>query len=370
MNTRIVGDAPKIVMIGTAPGGAGGVAAVVETYAAHGLFQRWDAVYLPTHRSGSKAQKSLVALAAWADFMARLALGRVALLHVHLASNASFWRKASFILPALALRVGYVLHVHGGDFIGFYRGRGGLARALIRFLLRHAERVIALSPQWREELAGLEPSSRIVVIPNPVEVPAWQASLAEAPPVVLFLGELRERKGVHDLLRAWPGVLETAPGARLALCGAGSADEILALARSLGVESSVRLLGWIEGEVKEALLRKAWMLALPSHVEALPMAVLEALAAGVPVVATRVGGIPAAVEDGRSGLLIAPRDVGALSAALASLICDGATRTAMGRAARERAVVDFSSEVIVPRIEALWREIVPQQETRAQVRPA
>src|SRR5258705_13957983 len=112
-----MGSDPKIVMIGTAPGGAGGVSAIVEIYAAHGLFQRWDAVYLPTHRSGTKARKMWVALGAWIDFIARLAHGRVALLHVHLASNASFWRKALFILPAHVLRVAYVLHLHGGDFI-------------------------------------------------------------------------------------------------------------------------------------------------------------------------------------------------------------------------------------------------------------
>ncbi len=357
-------------MIGTAPGGVGGISAVVKIYAAHGLFQRWDAVYLPTHRNGSTTHKAAVALGAWTDFIARLALGRVALLHVHLASNASFWRKTLFILPALMLRVGYVLHLHGGDFIGFYRRRFGLARGFIRFLLRHAERVIALSPEWREALAELEPTSRVVVIPNPVEVPAWQAGLEAPPPVVLFLGELRERKGIHDLVRAWPAVLEIAPGARLVLCGSGDGEEVLALARSLGVESSVRVLGWIEAEDKEVMLRKAWVLALPSHVEALPMAVLEGLAAGVPVVASRVGGIPAAVEDGRTGLLVAPRDVAALSRALVALVGDAALRKAMGRAARERAAVDFSSEVIVPRIEAVWREIAPQQETRTRAHPA
>ena len=303
---------PRIVMIGPAPGGAGAISATVEIYAAHGLFQRWDAVYLPTHRNGNKARKAAVALGAWTDLIARLAIGRVALLHVHLPSSASVWRKALFILPAYVLGVGYVLHLHGRDFIDFYRERLGLARGFIRFLLRHAERVIALSPEWREALAALEPASRVVVIPNPVEVPAWHASLDAPPPTVLFLG------------------------------GPGEGDEILALARSLGAESSMRVLGWIEGEAKEALLRKAWVLAVPSHVEALPMAVLEAQAAGIPVVAER--------------------DVAALSRALVSLVTDAALRKAMGRAARERAVADYSSEVIVPRIEAVWREIVPQQE--------
>jgi glycosyltransferase involved in cell wall biosynthesis len=126
----------------------------------------------------------------------------------------------------------------------------------------------------------------------------------------------------------------------------------------------------VRDSAKERLLRGAWALALPSHVEALPMAVLESLAAGVPVVATRVGAIPSAVEDGRAGLLVAPRDVGALSAALVRLLGDAGLRKAMGRAARQRALEEFSSEVVVPRVEALWREIAPRQELGARAHAA
>ena len=354
-------------MLGTAPGMRSGIASVVETYAAHGLFQRWDAVYVSTHRNGSAVDKAAIAGGAGMDLVARLATGRVALLHAHLASYASFWRKALLLLPARLLGVPYILHLHGGAFVEFYGRQPALAQRFIRGTFADAARVIALSEEWRDALLAIEPRMRIDVIPNPVEVPAWQASLERRPPTVLFLGMLLERKGVADLLRAWPAVLAAVPDAQLVLAGAGEVDAARAMASELGIASSVRIEGWVEGETKERLLRRAWVLALPSHVEALPMAVLEALAAGVPVVATRVGGVPALVEDGRHGRLVAARDVPALSAALAQVLRDAAGRRALGHAARERAVGEFSSELIVPRIEALWRELAPAREIQGRV---
>ena len=354
-------------MLGTAPGMRSGIASVVQTYAAHGLFQRWDAVYVPTHRDGNAVDKATIASGAWLDLATRIATGHVALLHAHLASNASFWRKALLILPARVMRVPYVLHLHGGAFIEFYERQAGPAKAFIRSMLADAARVIALSDEWREAIARIEPRARIEVIPNPVEVPAWQASLETRPPTVLFLGMLLERKGVADLLRAWPAVLAAVPDARLVLAGSGEIDAARAMANDLGIASSVAIEGWVEGEARERVMRKAWVLALPSHVEALPMAVLESLAAGVPVVASRVGGVPALVEDERHGLLVDARDVPGIARALQRILTDLPLRKAMGRSARDRAVTEFSSELIVPRVEALWREIAPAQEIHTRV---
>jgi glycosyltransferase involved in cell wall biosynthesis len=355
----------NVVMIGAAPGTRGGVSALVELYAAQGLFQRWDVVYVPTQRDGSKVRKLGVAIRAWLDVLWRLALGTVALLHVHIASNASFWRKAMFIVPARLLGVPYLLHMHGGNFLGFYNRASPGGRAFIRWIYRGAHRVIALSDEWRAIVASVEPACRIVVIPNPVEVPAWSAPLADSPPQVLFLGVLEERKGVHDLLHAWTHVLARHPDARLVLAGSGSDASVGALVRSLGLEGSVSMPGWVGADERSRLLRASWAFALPSHLEAMPMAVLEAMAAGLPVVATRVGGIPAAVSHGVSGFLVEPRDPTAIAQALGALLADAAMRRSMGRAGRARALEHFSPERIVPRVEALWLEACPQATVRA-----
>jgi len=353
-------------MIGTSPGSRSGIASLVQAYAAHGLFQRWDAIYLPTHRDGSPAHKVAIASGAWLDVVGRIAAGRVALLHIHLASYASFWRKALFMLPARVFGVPYVLHLHGGAFQEFYAAQAGPMRAMIRRRLRGAARVIALSAQQREALAAIEPAARVDVVPNPVDVPAWQANLETPPPMALFLGVFRERKGVIDLLNAWARVLEAIPEAQLVLAGSGELTDIWRVIGELGIERSVRIEGWVENEAKERLLRRAWVVALPSHVEALPMTVLEALAAGVPVVATAVGGIPSAVEHQRHGLLVPPGNAAELARALTLVLGNALRRKAMGRAARERANAEFSSEVVVPRIEAIWRELAPLQEFRAR----
>ena len=344
-------------MIGTAPATRGGVSALVELYASQGLFQRWGVDYVPTHRDGSKLDKLGVAMRAWFHVMRRLASGQVSLLHVHMASDASFWRKAMFIVPARLIGVPYLLHMHGGRFLEFYRdGSVPGRRAFLRWIYRGASRVIVLSEEWRAIVASVEPACRFAVIPNPVEIPAWCARPGDSPPQVLFLGALEERKGVHDLLHAWPQVVARHPGARLVLAGSGSDPRVSALARRLGVEDSVTMPGWVGPEERARLLRMSSVLALPSHVEAMPMAVLEAMAAGLPVVATRVGGIPSAVSEGVTGYLVEPRDPAALAGRLDALLGDASLRRAMGKAGRARAHDVFSVERIVPQIESLWLE--------------
>jgi glycosyltransferase involved in cell wall biosynthesis len=346
----------RVVMIGTDEATRGGIAAVVGVMRRHGLFERWGACYVPTHCDGSAWRKAQRALAACLRVGGGLLRDRIALLHVHTASGPSFWRKSLFIAAAQLAGVPYLLHVHGGGFEDFYRRRcGPLAQAWVRRALRRSHAVLALSQQWHDILRSIAPGCRCVVVPNPVEVPARAAPLDGAPPTVLFLGLVAHSKGVADLAQAWPGVRNAVPDARLVVAGSG--DELDALRARFDAESVV-FPGWIGGAEKEAWLQRAWAFVLPSHREALPMAILESMAWGVPVVATRVGGVPLAVRDGETGLLVEPRDVAALERALVALLRDDALRRRMGRAGRQRAIELFSADAQLQRVEALWREAV------------
>ena len=343
----------KVVMLGT--NAAGGIRSVIDIYRADPSLSKWEVEFIETHQQGSAAVKLLTAMRALGRFLSLLLRGHVQVAHVHQASRSSTWRKFGFICAALAFRCPVVLHVHGGMFADFYHHQSSpLWRWLMRWTFRRSRFVVALSEQWRTAFLLLEPRSRVVVIPNPVDVPAWQSSLCDVPPSVLFLGVLNEGKGVKDLILAWPDVVVQMPDARLVLGGAGDTDLVHEWIAHAGVASSIDLPGWVTGAQKEQLLRSAWLFVLPSHIEALPMSILEAMAAGVPVVASNVGGIPMAVIDGKTGFIIEPRDRKALSQRIIDVLKDNELRKSLGYQARQLATEQFSTEVVIPKVDALW----------------
>ena len=187
-------------------------------------------------------------------------------------------------------------------------------------------------------------------------VRAARASGSVQPGCVLFLGRLNEKKGVFDLLRAWPAVRALVPEARLVLAGNGDVRPLLELASQLGVRETLVLPGWITGAGKREWLARADIFVLPSHAEGLPVSVLEAMICGIPVVATDVGGIPEVVADGAEGVLVPQSDPRALANALSGLLQDGTRRESVATAALARAKRDFAAAPVLAALEEVWRE--------------
>ncbi len=349
----------KIVMLGTRFDTMGGISSVVNVYRAAGLFARFPVRYLATHCDGGKAAKLKTAISALGRFIGLLLTGQVALVHIHFASRASFWRKSGFYALAKLFRVPVILHLHGGGFHVFYQESSPLQQRWIRFAFNHAARVVVLSQAWRTWLQGISHNPQIVPIYNPVQVPEWQADPASAggagkAPTLLVLGRLTKLKGSYDLLAACAPLLAEFPGLTLALGGDGELEQVAARARELGMEQQVKLLGWIGPEQKMRALQQASLYVLPSYHEGMPMSLLEAMAAGLPVISTRVGGIPELVSDGVDGILLEPGDIAGLTAAVRHLLQNPELAQQMGRVGRQKIETTFATGVILPQIEQLY----------------
>jgi glycosyltransferase involved in cell wall biosynthesis len=340
----------------------GGIAAVVNTYRSAGMTEASGVKYLATHRDGSRLRKLTTFARALCQMLALLALHRPALVHIHTSSRASFWRKSILAGLSLSFGVPYVIHLHGSEFRQFFEQEcPRFAQGLVRLVFARAAAVIALSTQWRTWVAGHCPNARIEVIYNPVQLPETPAA-GKAPEergmkTVLFLGRLGQRKGTMDLLQAFSCVADEFPDARLVLAGDGAIEEASAQAARLGLGGRVSCPGWVTGARKSALLQHATVYVLPSYDEGLPISVLEAMAHGLPVLTTPVGGIPEAITDGANGLLVPPGDVPALAAALRRLLGDASLCAALGRAARKTVMDRFEANLVVAQVHALHDEL-------------
>lgn len=348
-----------IVMVGTSPETKGGVSAVVQVYMQTGLFERFPIRYVSTHRDGGKGDKLRAMLGAYGALFLMLMKGEVALLHAHVASRASFWRKYGLFLLARLFGVPAILHLHGGGFADFYEKEcGSLRRWLIRSLFDRVARVVVLSGQWERWVRGISRNPNVEALYNPVivdpVVPEWSR---RDPATVLTLGRLNRGKGTYDLLQAMAELPAGLAHARARLGGDGEVERAAAAAAERGLGDRVELLGWVGGDDKPRLLATATVYALPSYHEGLPMSVLEAMAAGLPVVTTPVGGIPEAITDGVEGFLVQPGDVAALRDRLQRLLTDPELARRMGEAGRRKAETVFASGAIMPRLERMYTEL-------------
>jgi glycosyltransferase involved in cell wall biosynthesis len=285
--------------------------------------------------------------------------GRFDLVHTHLIH--------ADLYGGLAARLAGVPRVvstrHNDD--PFRRGAGG---TLWRLAARRSDRVIVLSrylAQFVQRVEGVNPG-RIVTIPYGLPPAsgngrgtATREDLGLPPdgPLVASVGRLVRQKGHRDLLRAWPRVVAAFPRARLLIVGEGPLRRrLLEETSALGIRDSVTFTGW-RTDIP-ALLELADMCVHPSLWEGFGLTLLEAMAAGRCIVASRVSTIPEVVLDGETGRLVPPGDSGALAEAIVQLLADPERRRKLGEAGRRRLTETFGVERMARATEAVYDELL------------
>jgi glycosyltransferase involved in cell wall biosynthesis len=290
--------------------------------------------------------------------------GSVELLHVNLSIKGSTARKFWFVLVSRVFGVPFVIHLHGSDYDRFYRRLPSPFRYGVRWMFASAARTIVLGRFWREFVIDelQVDRERVCILPNAVP-PIPRAGRADGPCRIVFLGRVGARKGAPELISALasPKMRELPWVATIAGDGDhGDADleRYRAIVASKGLAGRISFPGWLSSDEARRLLSDADVFILPSHSENLPLAVLEAMAAGLPIVTTPVGSTPEILDPRTDAIFVEPGDVPALAAAIASLVSNPGRRLQLGQAAFSRYQDGYSLEAYASRILRIYAEVL------------
>lgn len=269
---------------------------------------------------------------------------------IHVGSNASLYRKAVFITLARWLGQRVVTHFHAGDFDHYYERQRELGKRLIQAGLRRSHKLIAVSQASEQRLRELLPEADIVMIPNGIKTQDFAPVVRERDAYVrlLFVGGMGKLKGERDLIQALQLALAHVPKLRVSLLGHG-AESVEEAINESGIRSIIEHLGPVPHAKRAQFFRRADIFVLPSYGEGMPMSVLEAMAAGLPVVATNVGGIPELITHFAEGLLIRPGNIRDLAERIVRLAKDPKLRAQMGQLALAKAQ-QFDEQIVMTRL--------------------
>lgn len=354
---------PRVILVSPIPPPYGGIArwtravldmdlsnlqvdiALVNT--AH-RFQRTDETSLGVRVFTGLTQTARVIYSLVSQIMRN---GKPECVHVNSSGSMGLLRDNLVLLICKLMRIRTVLHLRFGRGPDLLVG-AGTESYLFRVALKLSDVTICIDSGTFTAVQNWSSSVRTVLIPNFVQTSHRAPQFSRSRKTVLFLGSVLASKGVIELLEAWQS-REQSDGWSLQLVGpiAPSMEQLLL---DLGKEASVEFIGAADHEAAMSYMDEASILVLPSHSEGFPNVVLEAMAAGTPVIASAVGAIPQMLTGG-AGVVVPARDIAALANALEELICSQTRRENMARKAYERVVTEYSAEVVIAQYRGIWK---------------
>lgn len=301
----------------------GGVAAVENVYST--FYKPFN--HVTTVVDNGKVVKLFIFFRAIFIFLVWMLFhNEIEIVHVHGSSGSSFWRKRLFINIAKLFNKKIVLHMHSGRFADFSKDH----KKSVSNTLKKCDAVIALSEYWKDFFEKEFDYHKVTVVKNVIAKPIF-CKQEHKQFTLLFLGLIGFNKGIYDLLDVIDTHQEEFRGDLiLKVGGNGEVEKLQELIAKKGISDIVNYEGWVSGEKKADLLNGADVYVLPSYKEGLPISILEAMSYSLPVISTRVGGIPEIIINGKNGFLINPGDKEALYESIIKLKNSEELRIKMG----------------------------------------
>jgi glycosyltransferase involved in cell wall biosynthesis len=351
---------PVVLIVGPVPPPAFGVAKATRLMLdSPVLAERLSILHLDTSDTRGLAN---IGRFDWANvFLAFRHTGRLALLvakkrpalTVLTASQGTLglMRDALLATTSRALGSPVVIYLRGSGYADLQATEGWLAMRILRYLVKGSSLVVVLGESLVGMAHAVDPRAKVAVVPNgcPPAVPVEQRGMRDGDhPLVVYIGRLARPKGLNQIVEATRSVAASVPELEVVLRGEWEPPEYETEIRELVARSDlndvVRFDGPVSGGEKADLLARAWALLLPSHSEGHPWVILEAMSAGVPVVATDTGAIAETVQDGVAGFVIPVGDADMLASRTIALLTDGALWEKISRCAVERHARHYTME--------------------------
>jgi len=357
-------DRPRVIVVGPSPPPFNGMSVATQLILGN-LQQNLEIFHLDTaDRRGLQNVGKLeftnivLALLHGGKFLISLATFRPDLVYVPISqSRLPFLRDCLFLIPAKLLGRRTVVHLHGSDFRSFYESQPGWLRALVRFAIGGNGRAIVLGDRLIGMFQEILPASSISVVPNGIpDLFEGVVTRKAGKPTVLFLSTLMKEKGVLDLVQAVPSVAERFPDCQFTFAGEWLREEEKQEAerflRQHQLQGQVEFCGPVGPAAKKELLERASIFVLPSYHEGQPFAILEALCASLPVVATDVGCVTDLVRDKQNGFIVDCGSPASLADRIAKLLSDARLRERMGAESRAVFLAQHTEKAFVKDLSA------------------
>lgn len=352
---------PRVLMVGMhLTKTRGGISTLIAEILKSPLKEDFEFTYIESQAEDfGKFGKAFLALSAIARFVWNCISKRPNLVYVHLGSNASLYRESIFIFLAKLFGKKVITHFHAGDVDNYYPFQRKIGQKFIQTALRLSDSFIAVSQESAKQLRDITQSQNISVITNAIDTSVFNGdkkSLTDEPGGdavrLLFVGAVGKLKGEKDLIKALALLRDNKPNLKISFLGYG-AENLRDYCERFEVGNLVEYLGAVPMNERIEFFRRSDIFVLPTYAEAMPMSVIEAMAAGLPVISTRVGGIPELIEDGVDGILFAPGDVGALAEKISFLLNTKDTRIKIGKKAKQKAREQMDFRVYVNKLRTL-----------------
>ena len=257
------------------------------------------------------------------------------IVHVNTASYWVFWENGMYVLISKIFHKKVIFHIHGGGFEEFYNSSNSLFKFLLQKILTLSDKVFVLSQSWQSFLLGIVPANKVTIVENFVDFSSFREFKNNERPSkhilnVLFVGGPGAKlKGLFDVVDAAAIVTQHSKNVHFVLLACSGVNGLGALNDVRGLASNISILGYLYGSEKTKVFLESDIFLLPSYAEGLPIAMLEAMAAGLPIIATSVGAIPDVIQDGKNGFLIEAGDYKALAEKILVLADDQNLRSKM-----------------------------------------